>query len=342
MGAALQVLRVNAGGTALEYATIAAGGTLTNITGVNTNGFSWSIANPTTTPALTLGTSITGILKGNGTAISAAVSGTDYLTPTGSAALLTSFPTLNQNTTGSAATLTTARTINGVSFNGSANITVTAAASTLTGTTLNSTVVASSLTSVGTITTGTWQSTAIGLGFGGTGLTAGGTANQLLGMNAAGTGLQYKTISAANGATVTHAANSVVVSTVFNPTVQTLTDGATINWNVTNGGNAVVTLAGTGRTLSITNPVAGYTYTVRIIQGSGGSKTITTWPTNTKWPNGTAITLSTTAGDYDVVVFYFDGTNFYTTYQQDFSLINMFKNKIVPMYADEEKYEIAA
>jgi hypothetical protein len=37
-------------------------------------------------------------------------------------------PTLNQDTTGSAATLTTARTINGVSFNGSADITITAAA----------------------------------------------------------------------------------------------------------------------------------------------------------------------------------------------------------------------
>lgn len=36
------------------------------------------------------------------------------------------FPTLNQNTTGSAATLATARTINGVSFNGSANITINA------------------------------------------------------------------------------------------------------------------------------------------------------------------------------------------------------------------------
>ena len=36
------------------------------------------------------------------------------------------WPTFNQNTTGSAATLTTARTINDVSFNGSANITVTA------------------------------------------------------------------------------------------------------------------------------------------------------------------------------------------------------------------------
>ena len=60
----------------------------------------------------------------------------------------------NQNTSGSAATLTTARTINGVSFNGSANIIVTAAAGTLSGATLKSSVTASSLTSVGTLTGG--------------------------------------------------------------------------------------------------------------------------------------------------------------------------------------------
>lgn len=64
------------------------------------------------------------------------------------------FPTLNQSTTGSAATLTTPRAINGVNFDGSAPITVTAAAGTLTGTTLNSTVVTSSLTALGTVTTG--------------------------------------------------------------------------------------------------------------------------------------------------------------------------------------------
>jgi len=62
----------------------------------------------------------------------------------------TDFP-LNQSTTGSAATLTTPRAINGVDFNGSAPITVTAAAGTLTGATLKSDVLASSLTSVGTI-----------------------------------------------------------------------------------------------------------------------------------------------------------------------------------------------
>lgn len=53
---------------------------------------------------------------------------------------------------GNAATATalqTARTINGTSFNGTANITVAAAADTLTGTTLNSGVVNSSLTSFG-------------------------------------------------------------------------------------------------------------------------------------------------------------------------------------------------
>ena len=63
--------------------------------------------------------------------------GTDYLTPTGSAANLTSFPTFNQSTTGNAATTTKlaiARNINGVAFDGSADITVAADASTLSGT----------------------------------------------------------------------------------------------------------------------------------------------------------------------------------------------------------------
>lgn len=64
------------------------------------------------------------------------------------------FPTLNQSTTGSAATLTTSRNINGVAFNGSSDITVPAAAGTLTGSTLAAGVTASSLTSHGTITSG--------------------------------------------------------------------------------------------------------------------------------------------------------------------------------------------
>lgn len=53
-------------------------GTVTSASVVSANGFAGTVANATTTPAITLTTSITGVLKGNGTAISAATAGTDY------------------------------------------------------------------------------------------------------------------------------------------------------------------------------------------------------------------------------------------------------------------------
>ena len=58
-------------------------GTVTSVSVVSANGFAGTVATATTTPAITLTTSITGLLKGNGTAISAATAGTDYLTSVG-------------------------------------------------------------------------------------------------------------------------------------------------------------------------------------------------------------------------------------------------------------------
>jgi len=57
-------------------------GTVTSVSVVTANGLAGSVANPTTTPSITLSTTVTGILKGNGTAISAATPGTDYITST--------------------------------------------------------------------------------------------------------------------------------------------------------------------------------------------------------------------------------------------------------------------
>jgi hypothetical protein len=64
-------------------------GTVTSVSVVSANGLAGTVATPTSTPAITLSTSITGVLKGNGTAVSAATAGTDYLTPSGSGASLT-------------------------------------------------------------------------------------------------------------------------------------------------------------------------------------------------------------------------------------------------------------
>jgi hypothetical protein len=48
------------------------GGSVTTVSVVSANGFAGTVANPTTTPAITLTTSISGVLYGNGTALAAA------------------------------------------------------------------------------------------------------------------------------------------------------------------------------------------------------------------------------------------------------------------------------
>jgi hypothetical protein len=57
-------------------------GTVTAVSVASSNGFAGTSSGGAT-PALTLSTSITGVLKGNGTAISAATAGTDYVAPGG-------------------------------------------------------------------------------------------------------------------------------------------------------------------------------------------------------------------------------------------------------------------
>jgi len=65
------------------WASPSGSGTVTSVSVVSANGLAGTVANSTTTPAITLSTSITGVLKGNGTALSAATAGTDYVAPGG-------------------------------------------------------------------------------------------------------------------------------------------------------------------------------------------------------------------------------------------------------------------
>jgi hypothetical protein len=66
-----------------SWATPSGSGTVTSVSVVSANGLAGTVANATSTPAITLSTSITGVLKGNGTALSAATAGTDYVAPSG-------------------------------------------------------------------------------------------------------------------------------------------------------------------------------------------------------------------------------------------------------------------
>jgi hypothetical protein len=107
-----QSIRMNALGTAYEAFTPDSG-SISSIAVASTNGFAGSMSGGTT-PTLTLSTTITGLLKGNGTAISAAIPGTDYqipitLTTSGTSGAVTfnpstgalNIPRYDNNTTGS-------------------------------------------------------------------------------------------------------------------------------------------------------------------------------------------------------------------------------------------------
>ena len=89
---------------------------------------------------------------------------------------------------------------------------------------------------------------------------------------------------------------------------QTLTDGATIDWNLSTQQVAKVTLAG-NRTLNApTNQQAGAFYSLAIIQDGTGSRTLT-FNSAYKFTGATAPTLTTTASAKDIIIFKSDGTN---------------------------------
>jgi hypothetical protein len=96
---------------------------------------------------------------------------------------------------------------------------------------------------------------------------------------------------------------------------QTLTDQATITWDVASGRVATVTL-GASRTIAApTNQKVG-TYILRVIQGGSGSYTLT-WNGNFKWTAQTAPVLSTAVGAVDIITFFSDGTKMYGSYLPD-------------------------
>jgi hypothetical protein len=74
--------------TSTDWTTFNNKGSVTSVSVVSANGLAGTVATATTTPAITLSTTVTGLLKGNGTAISAATSGTDYAPATSGTSIL--------------------------------------------------------------------------------------------------------------------------------------------------------------------------------------------------------------------------------------------------------------
>lgn len=240
-------------------------GTVTLVSIVSANGFSGTVATDSTTPAVTLRTPISGILKGNGTAMSAAQAGVDYGTVT-----LVSVVSAN-GVSGSVATDTTTPAITVdlgnisptsiIDSNGNRLIDLTTTASAVNG--IN-------ITNAATGTTGPL-------------ISASGETNVDLRLAGTGTGKVHKTTgsygdvtsySPSGGATATLTFNTSNIHTVNMP-----------------AGNA---------TIAFSNASAGQCVLINIVQDSGGSRTVT-WPVFIRWAGGSAPTLTTAGNKIDTI-----------------------------------------
>jgi hypothetical protein len=93
---------------------------------------------------------------------------------------------------------------------------------------------------------------------------------------------------------------------------QILTDGTTINWDMTGGLFATVTLGG-NRTMAAPSNLKIGSAILLVRQDAVGGRTLT-WNAAFKWPGGVAPALSSAANATDVFSFIVDGTNLYGTY----------------------------
>ena len=115
--------------------------------------------------------------------------------------------------------------------------------------------------------------------------------------------------SAASKVLTANANNLTTISGAVLNTEDTLTDGATVTWNVIDSPVAKLTLGG-NRTLSApsgTTPAAGQFISLLAIQDGTGSRTIT-WNAVYEFPSDTAPTLTTTANLGDIFSFRYNGS----------------------------------
>jgi hypothetical protein len=70
--------------------------------------------------------------------------------------------------------------------------------------------------------------------------------------------------------------------------------------------------------ITFTPPSGPCNLMLEVVQGAS-PYTMAGWPANLKWVGGIAPTVSTGNGNIDLIMFYYNGTNYFGSYLQNFS-----------------------
>jgi len=90
----------------------------------------------------------------------------------------------------------------------------------------------------------------------------------------------------------------------------------TIDWRVSTKQKITTTAS---CTLTFTAPPFPTSLILKIIHEASATAYTYTWPGTVKWPSGTAPTLTNTSGAVDIIALFFDGTNYYSVANTNFS-----------------------
>ncbi len=258
------------------------GGTVTSMSIVTANGVSGTVANPTTTPAitLTLGAITPSSVNASGTLAGSNFSGSSSGSNTGDQTI-TLTGAVSGSGTGSFAT--TYGAIAGPRMLANASTSGTAAPG---ATTLSAFIDGAIASTQGDIIyrgSSTWDALAPG------------TAGQVL-----------KTAGAA--ANPAWSSTGLKIDSHIG-IITADSDGSTITFDLSLTDWHSVTLGG-NRTLALSNPTTGQQFTIVLIQDGTPPRTVT-WFTTIKWAGGAAPTLTATSGGIDVFTFKCTGSNAY-------------------------------
>ncbi len=248
-------------------------GTVTSVSVVSANGFAGTVATATTTPAITLSTTVTGILKGNGTAISAAVAGTDYTSLAFKTIVVSGQSDIVADTPEDTLTLAAGTGITITTTAGTDTVTITGTGGTVTSVSgtadrITSTggatpvidiaatyVGQTSIVTLGTVTTGTWSASTIAVNKGGTGGTVASITlfNNITGFTAAGsTGTTSTNLVFSTSPTlVTPVLGAATATSINGLTITSSTGALTITNAKTLAVTNTLTLSGTDRLLRL-------------------------------------------------------------------------------------------
>ena len=106
-----------------------------------------------------------------------------------------------------------------------------------------------------------------------------------------------------------HVADNQITTAKIGYAEATLTDGSTINWDVSTSDVAKVTLAGNRTLGAASNGTTGQFVSLLIIQDGTGSRTLT-WNAIYEFKDDEAPTLTTTANKGDMFIFRYNGSKY--------------------------------